>query len=137
MSKTSCNYRLSDEAIQAIEKISKATGLSATAVVEMTLREAAKRMDAVRIMMSHGLDHPRLSVVDPKRAAGLLGEVYEASSLSEESKTVRADKKVQPQNRQLQTAKTVSKALGIKTCEHGYRPDLCRKEKCRREAPRT
>lgn len=43
MPKTACTYRLSEEAMVAIDQIAKATGLSATAVVEMTLREAAQR----------------------------------------------------------------------------------------------
>lgn len=36
---------MSEGALAAIEKIGQATGLSATAVIEMTMREAAKRMD--------------------------------------------------------------------------------------------
>lgn len=62
------------------------------------------------------------------------GEESGATSLSDPR---RADRKAAKEKRQTETAKQVSGFLsrgGVKPCEHGYRPDLCRKQECRRKA---
>lgn len=162
--KTSVHYRLSDEALAAISHISKATGLSATAVVEMTMREAAKRMD-IRERLGHTVTFDRIEQVlgesapnaaaDPTDIENLPGAhgVFPPTrsdilreraaleraenSMSPEAKEKRAEKKAAKQKRQTEGAKQVSGFLshgGVKPCEHGYRADLCRTEKCRRGA---
>jgi len=41
--KISCSYRLSDEAIRLLKALAEAKGISQASVIEMILREAAKR----------------------------------------------------------------------------------------------
>jgi hypothetical protein len=41
--KISCSYRLSAEAIRLLKALSEAKGISQASVIEMLLREAAKR----------------------------------------------------------------------------------------------
>lgn len=41
--KTSCSYRLSSEAIYFLKELAKAKGISQASLLEMMLREAAKK----------------------------------------------------------------------------------------------
>jgi antitoxin component of RelBE/YafQ-DinJ toxin-antitoxin module len=50
MAKKRVDYRLSEEAVAALERIAEHYGLTATAVIELVLREADRRLPVVGIV---------------------------------------------------------------------------------------
>lgn len=116
--KKSTHYRLSEEALIAIDRIARATGLTATAVIETTVREAAMRQ-AVALVgtrpptekeIARGLELEPLA-----RECLESAEDEEQNSLSHKESAKRKTKRTNVAEGKADQQKLIKKALAKRT----------------------